>query len=45
MNWFAVSIIVLFFLASIHPALSGDWARAGFYICSALINLFVVFMK
>jgi len=45
MNPFAILIIILFFLAAVHPALQGNWAKAGFYICSALINLFALFMK
>jgi hypothetical protein len=45
MNWFAIAIISLFFLAGAMELSMGHSPKAMFYILSAAINASVMFLK
>lgn len=45
MNPGAIAVVILFLVSMAFDLYNGLWWRAGFYFCSAAINVCVMFMR
>ncbi len=43
-NIFPWAIVALFICATISSLINKNFIKAGFYLCSALINIFTIYM-
>lgn len=44
MNIFTLTVVILFFIASLLEVISNHWIKASFYFLSVLINLAVMYL-